>query len=61
MWFTMTKPFAYLSATLNLHKEPITLSAGSPLVLRYAVVLWDGRIGPQEINRLYEQWIAWPR
>ena len=24
-WFTMNNPFAYMSATLNLYKEPMTL------------------------------------
>ena len=42
-WFTMAKPFAYLSATLKLHEEPLKLLSGKPLTLRYGVALWDGR------------------
>ncbi|MBI4556352.1 MAG: PmoA family protein [Candidatus Hydrogenedentes bacterium] len=57
-WFTMDQPFAYLSATLNLHREPLTLSAEVPLRLRYGVALWDGRIAAEEIERLYQEWLA---
>ena len=60
-WFTMTKPFAYLSATLNLHKEPLKIVSSKPLVLRYGVVLWDGQVERDTINHLYKQWAAWPR
>ena len=59
-WFTMTKPFAYLSATLNLHKEPLKIVSGKPLVLRYGVVLWDGQVERDRIDHLYKQWAAWP-
>lgn len=56
-WFTMTKPFSYLSATLNLHKEPLKVTSDKPLVLRYAVALWDGPIPDEQINKIYQQWI----
>jgi hypothetical protein len=59
-WFTMTKPFAYLSATLNLHKEPLKIVSGKPLMLRYGVALWDGQVGQETIEHLYKQWAAWP-
>ncbi len=55
-FFTMTKPFAYLSATLNLHKEPLKLESGKPLVLRYAVAVWDGKVENERINELYQRW-----
>ncbi len=56
-WFTMTKPFAYLSATMNLHKEPLKVVSDKPLVLRYAVALWDGPVADEQISRIYQQWI----
>lgn len=55
-WFTMAKPFAYLSATLGLHEKPLEIAEGRLLRLRYAVVLWDRRVEPEEIDRLYLQW-----
>jgi len=56
-WFTMTTPFAYLAATLNLHKEPLEVTSDKPLVLRYAVAVWDGRIDKSKIGQVYRQWI----
>jgi hypothetical protein len=55
-WFTMEK-FAYLSATLNLHKQPLKIEANKPLELRYGVALWDGEVDKARINKLYRQWI----
>jgi hypothetical protein len=55
-WFTMARPFAYMSATLGLEKSPMTVPAGSDLRLRWAVALWDGHIGPEAIDA---EWTAW--
>ena len=56
-WFTMASPFAYLSATLNLHEQPLVVSAGQPLTLRYAVVAWDGRVGTEQIGSVYRWFV----
>jgi hypothetical protein len=56
--FTMPRPFAYLSATLNLSKEPMNVAAEKPVELSYGVALWDGEIEAAEIERMYEQWVA---
>jgi hypothetical protein len=56
--FTMTEPFAYLSATLNAHKEPITLKVGTPLELCYGVALWDGQPDKASIEKLYRRWLG---
>jgi len=55
--FTMVEHFAYVSATLNLKKEPLKLEAGKPLALRYGVAVWDGEVGAEEIERLYRRWV----
>ena len=55
-WFTMSKPFAYLSATLNLHEEPFKLIADRPLRLRYAAAIWDGRPETEQIEKAYKTW-----
>lgn len=57
-WFTMAQPFAYLSATLRLHEEPLKLVSGKPVTLRYGVALWDGRPEMARIDELYRQWVA---
>ena len=56
--FTMTRSFAFLGATLNLWKEPLTLKTGQPLLLRYGVAVWDGQIDPARIDRLYQRWAS---
>jgi len=38
-WFTMSKPFCYLSATLNLEKKPFTLAKGQRWTLRYSLAV----------------------
>jgi hypothetical protein len=54
----MAKPFAYLSATLRLHEEPLKLPPSRYLALEYAVALWDGRPDVTQIEELYRQWSA---
>ncbi len=56
-WFTMTKPFAYLSATLNLHREPLKVLSGKPLELWYAVAVWDNRVRNEQIENTYKWWV----
>jgi hypothetical protein len=55
--FTMTQPFAYLSATRNEWKEPITLRADKPLEFHYAVAVWDGKVDKPAVERLYQRWL----
>ena len=57
-FFTMTKPFAYLSATLNLHKEPLKVVSDKPLVLRYALAVLDGKVENERIDELYQHWTS---
>ncbi len=52
-WFTMARPFAYLSATLNLHEQSLVLDTGERLVLRYAIVAWDDKVDRDQIDRAY--------
>lgn len=56
-WFTMTKPFAYLSATLNLHREPLKVLSGKPLGLSYAVAVWDNRVENEQVENAYKWWV----
>lgn len=57
--FTMSPPFAYLSATLNLWKEPMTLKASERLDLRWGVALWDGEVPAEQVEEVYNQWTKW--
>lgn len=55
--FTMSHPFAYLSATLNAWKEPLVVHAEKPLELSYGVALWDGEVTKATVEKLYRQWL----
>jgi len=57
-FFTMTTPFAYISATINLAKEPLPLAAGRPLRLRYGAALWDGTPDRAAVERMHRRWIG---
>lgn len=56
-WFTMARPFAYLSATLRLHEEPLELPAGGSVRLRYGVAVWDGDAEAGRVETLYRAWL----
>jgi hypothetical protein len=56
-WFTMAQPFAYISATLNLHAEPLVVPADKPFALQYAVVAWDGKVGSEQIGAAYRWFV----
>ncbi|MBN1589522.1 MAG: PmoA family protein [Pirellulales bacterium] len=55
--FTMTRPFAYLSATLGLDTKPLSLAPGRSLKMCYGVALWDGRVDHDAIQRQYRVWV----
>ncbi len=55
--FTMTAPFAYLSATRGEWKEPLVAKTGQPLELRYGVALWDGEVDKATVEKVYQQWL----
>lgn len=55
-WFTMPEPFAYLSATLNYHEEPFTLSQGEELDVTYGVAVLEGH-REEQIEGVYDFWL----
>ncbi len=58
LWFTMRQPFAYLSGTQDLMREPMTLQADQPVTMRYGVAAWDAVVDKATINALYNLWLA---
>ena len=54
----MTRPFAYLSATLVRDDAPLTLKAGEKLEITYGVAIWDGHADADAVGRLYQTWAA---
>jgi hypothetical protein len=55
-WFTMKIPFAYMAGTLALDEEPFVPEAGKELILRYGVVVWDGKVDTEKIEEAYREW-----
>ena len=58
LWFTMTKPFAYLSATIGLHKEPLQIKKEKPVTFCYGVAIWDGTVDKDKVEKTYTQWLS---
>lgn len=56
-WFTMAKPFAYLSATLRYHENKIVLKGGESITLIYGLAATDKVLTEEEMAGLYEKWV----
>lgn len=57
-WFTMSKPFSYLSATLDLEDHPFELKPGVKLSLSYGVAVFDGTANAEQIEEARASWLA---
>lgn len=57
-FFTMGRPFAYLSATLDVNAHPLELAPGEPLELTWALALWHGAATRAEIEAAWVRWAA---
>ena len=55
-FFTMLDPFAYLSATQALDKQPLEYSAGDKFTLRYLLAVYSEHKTPAFIQRRCEHW-----
>lgn len=58
VWFTMAKPFAYVSATLEVDAQPRMLGAKETLARRYAVAVFDGIADAAKIEKTIKEWGA---
>jgi hypothetical protein len=57
LWFTMKDHFAYLSATVNLWRDPLEVTAEEPLELRYGAALWDSAADKAKVEATYGDWL----
>lgn len=55
-WFTMSKPFCYLSATTGLDEKPEQLLAGDHWALRYGVAVMAGNPDRSRLEKLAADW-----
>jgi len=57
-FFAMKTPFAYLSATQGLDREPLVYRSGEPFQLNYLVVLYPAQKSADDLADRYRQWSA---
>jgi len=50
-------PFAYLSATMNLHHKPVKLEAGQSFAVKYRIAVWDGEVSPETVEAQYREFV----
>jgi Family of unknown function (DUF6807) len=55
-WYTMDRPFAYLSASLGFDTTPRELAAGERLTLHWGVALFDGAADARALDVAYRRW-----
>jgi hypothetical protein len=51
VWFTMTTPFVYVSATLDVQRTPLVLKKDEPVRLRYIIAVEDRKEAWSEADR----------
>ena len=50
-------PFAYMSATMNMHRKTIELKAGQSFAFKYRIAVWDGEISPETVEAQYSAFV----
>jgi hypothetical protein len=58
VFFSMKTPFAYLSATQGLDKQPLTYRAGESFALNYLVAVYPEFKSPEALRARSQQWEA---
>jgi len=49
--------FAYISATVDLDKEPIMLEKDASLSFEYGVAVWEGKQSTEDVEKVYRFWL----
>jgi hypothetical protein len=55
-WFTMAKPFCYLSATYDLEKNPFVLARGNSWTLRHSLAVMAQQADHADLERTARAW-----
>ncbi len=58
IWFAIDPRYNYLSATLGLYEKPMVLTAKDSLTVCYEIMVWDGKIDAEAVEKAYQAWIA---
>jgi hypothetical protein len=56
-FYTMLKPFAYLSVTQNLEQKPLEYRAHDKFTVRYLLTLYTGARDAEFLNTRYHEWL----
>lgn len=59
-WFTMTKPFCYLSATYDLEKNPFVLTRGTSWTLRHGLAVMAHQADHAALAETAQLWLKIP-
>lgn len=57
VFFSMTDPFAYLSATQGINKEPMIYKGGDKFSVRYLIIVSEKELKPSEIEKRMVDWL----
>lgn len=57
-FFTMLNPFAYLSVTQNLDKQPLDYGPGDKFSVRYLLTIYPESKSSEFLNRRHRAWIG---
>jgi len=49
--------FAYISATMNMHRKPVNLQACQTFAVKYRVAVWDGEVSPETVEERYREFV----
>jgi hypothetical protein len=57
-FFTMLNPFAYLSVTQNLEKQPLKYSPGEHFAVRYLLTAYSEEKRSEFLDQRYHEWLC---
>lgn len=49
--------FAYMGASLNLHRVPKALEADKPMTFKYRVAVWEGETSPEAVEEACKEYV----
>ena len=49
--------FAYMSATMNLHRKPVELKGGETFMFQYRIAVWDGEVSPETVEKKHLEFV----
>ncbi len=57
-WFTMSDSLSYMTATMNLYRQPVLLREGQVIEVMHGVAVWDGAASKASVGKARSAWAA---